>query len=295
MTENKLIIHVGTPKTGSSFLQSSFREKGEDLKKFGILYPGIKGLEYSDTSNVDINGQLLTRIFRLSSVEEYYLRKKEIHSLVVSLFSFGFNKVFISDETLGVLPTSAIDLIRSVCREADINLVLFAYFRVPNSYYPSHWSQVVRKHGEIRGLIDFSSEMHLPVWQNLIDIESQKEECHLFSYEKVVEEQALLKSALGVMGVDSEKLFEGIDINKQVNTALSLRALTAIRFINEEYGQELGTKVNDILTDNSVIKFSGKASLPNEISDLVLDKHRVEYDTCMELFQKSKYLYMRKE
>jgi len=230
MTKKRLFIHVGAPKTGSSFLQSVFRERGEELKNYGILYPGIENREYIVTPNVDINGHLLTRIFRLCLVEEYLLKKGEVHSLVKSLFSFGFNKIFISDEILSVLPTLAIDIIKEVCAEEGITVVFFAYFRAPEKSYPSHWSQVIRKHGEKRGLIEFSKNRHLAIWQNLIDIVSHDEICHLFSYEKVIEKKAMLKSALGVLGVVSDSLFDGVDLNKQVNTALSIKALTALRY-----------------------------------------------------------------
>lgn len=49
--------------------------------------------------------------------------------------------------------------------------------------------------------------------------------------------------------------------------------------------------MNDILTNSAVVDFSGKATLPNDIAEFVIEKHKNEYDLCMDISQKSKYLY----
>lgn len=40
MSKRKIILHVGTPKTGTSYLQDVLHRNGRVLAEHGILYPG---------------------------------------------------------------------------------------------------------------------------------------------------------------------------------------------------------------------------------------------------------------
>jgi hypothetical protein len=90
----KLFIHSATPKTGSSFLQSVFNKSSKELNECGILYPGVYKNTYQSSSNVDINGQLLTKLLIYKTSKQLHDFKHKLIEMLTGLFSLGRNKVF---------------------------------------------------------------------------------------------------------------------------------------------------------------------------------------------------------
>jgi hypothetical protein len=276
----KLLIHAGSPKTGSSFIQSIFRIKEKAFKDRGILYPGVEDLQYVRKSNVDINGQLLTRIFRLTQAKNYWDCRGDILKVIESLFNLGSDSVFISDESLIVVSPSIWEIIADVCAELKIDLEVFGYYRRPDKYYPSHWAQVVRKHGEKKSLIDFTTAEDLPIWRNLITMTENVPKSSLFSYDEEMhrENGGLLVTCAAILNMNVTDFLGSQE--EVINASLSLNSLTAIRLINDEFGQEIGTRLNDLLTRSEVINKNIKPQLPESLCTLVNERHLKEVERC---------------
>lgn len=285
MTKKKLVIHCGSPKTGSSFIQQSLVEKADVLKQEGILYPGVEKSEFIENANVPINGQLLTRIFRHTK-KPYSQLGEEVKTVFEQLLAFDFNTIFISDETLGVLHDSVWPLFQKVSNSLDIDLVVFGYFRKPQTYYPSHWAQIVRKHGEARALHQFIEQVDLPIWRNLIQACESVDTGYLFSYE-YEKRNGMMGSVEVVLGLPQGTLSRNIDQKAVVNESLSFAALNALRLINAEYGEEWGVEVDTILTSRAKVKNKhAKPALNKEQIDCVVNRHQKELEQCESVAQK---------
>lgn len=281
-----LFIHTGTPKTGSSFLQSVFKKSSLKLAECGILYPGIKNGSYQQTSNVDINGQLLTKIIIYKTIEQLNEIDKELKELLNSLFLMGKNKVFLSDETLGILKADIWEILNEICLSLNIKLIIFSYFRRPENYYPSHWAQLVRNHGEIKPLIEFSLTTNLQVWRNILVMNEQVANTYIFSYEsELTRNSGLLESVAKVLGINLNIFVISGDSN--INVSLSLNALTAIRLINDEFGINEGRKLNVELTRLQVVNKKNKPKLPSINEKLLFDRHKDEVANCHNLYIES--------
>ena len=60
VTMKRLFIHIGMPKTGSSYLQSTFAFNEEDYKKHGLLYPDLSSNHHSTSSGEVSSGNGLS-------------------------------------------------------------------------------------------------------------------------------------------------------------------------------------------------------------------------------------------
>lgn len=274
----ELIIHMGTPKTGSSFLQQFFVLNSKLMKDSGILYPGVENNVFIEDSNEEINGRLLTKIFREHQPKKYFESLPEVINLLSSLQEFSSRKVFLSDESLGVFPSNLWTVIAAAAEHLEIKVKVFGYFRDPSTYYASHWSQVVRKHGEKLSLIEFTEQVYLPVWMNIIEMSHVFQNFHLSSYEQAIQEGGVEKFACKVLNINHDLC--SYPKEKMVNKALSLHALTAIRMVNSEYGHVVGQKVENLLCSHSAVENAPRAKLPQKNSELVVLKHTKEFDMC---------------
>jgi hypothetical protein len=281
-----LFIHSGTPKTGSSFLQSFFNKSSKELNECGILYPGVYKNTYQASSNVDINGQLLTRLLIYKTSKQLHEIKHKLIAMLTELFSLGENKVFLSDETLGIVNPEIWNIINDVCLSLNIKLVVFSYFREPVKHYPSHWAQLVRNHGEVKSLIEFTNTTNLPVWRNVVEIDKYVDCSYIFSYESELNRnEGLLLSAAKVLGINVQILLKSMSVNSNVNSSLSLNALTAIRLINAEYGLITGKKLNVYLTKLNTSKKLSVPALPTENAKIIYEKHRSEIEICQIIYR----------
>lgn len=285
----EIIIHAGSPKTGSSYLQDLFKSDRVNLLKAGILYPGVdhQRQQFIPESNVDINGQLFCHVFRRVNNNDYLSTHKEIAALFENLLSLPADKIFISDESLGVMNPIIWDMFHEIEMQLNFKLTVFSYYRKPDSYYPSHWSQVVRRHGEARSLIEFSRNMDLPIWRNMLFMHKKIENSFIFSYEEEKSSAGgLERSAYRVIRAPLPEQVENV-IPKIVNPSLTLQALTAIRMVNEVYGMELGIQLNDILTKSNANSCGMKVALPETERAMLLERHSSEVNACSEAYNKT--------
>lgn len=276
----KLIIHSGSPKTGSSYLQSCLAKNSKRLLKDNLLYPGVVKGEYSIDSNVDINGQLLTRLIIAN------LQTGNLHSILSThlnkLKKLNADTVLISDETLCVLDSSIWSMLQEICDQLTIELVVIAYFRNPKTYYPSHWAQIVKNHGEIRSLRIFAEQVNLPIWRNILAMQKSVSNFFLFDYDSEKQGQGLLKSFYSVLGYKANEI-EILPV-EFINESLSLNALTALRMLTEEYGDQLTPKIAEVLVLHNSTKIYSKPGLSEELNETVNLRHSAEYELCKKFY-----------
>jgi hypothetical protein len=285
MNRQVLIVHAGLPKTGSSYIQTAFLNNAKELRKAGVLYPGVirnaqaGRAEFCLDANFEINGSVLTNAMKENVGKPVTEICEVFGSLLAPLFVTGVPKVLLSDETLGVYSDLTWKVLKETCDSLGILLKVFCFFREPSTYYPSYWSQIVRKHGEKRSLLEFAENEHILVWKKLLNIVDEVQDTLCLSYEDEMERGSLLCSVAAAVGINSAVLtvnsFEEI-----VNPSLSLTALTAIRLVNEEYGETVGVTLDEMLSKLQPVDVALKAILPESHIQLVREKHRGELSAC---------------
>lgn len=249
--KKKLIVHVGTPKTGTSFLQSLCIANYSKLLDAGILYPGIESGHFVEKANISINASHILALFFTKDNKNAICDKLTIE--IERVFNFNANTVLISDETLiaynphGYTNGYIFECLAFVCKKLNIDLSFIGYYREPSKYLPSHWAQIVRKHKRTTTLLEFVEKEYIPYWQNLINLHSSYQIVSIYSYDKELKsEGGLSASFFNALGVNINALTP-LKQNK-VNSSLSLNCLTAIRLLNGEFDENSIKEVEQILT-----------------------------------------------
>jgi hypothetical protein len=275
----KLIVHIGTPKTGSSYLQELCIKNYDKLLAAGVLYPGVESDKFTKKANIAINASHILRLFFSEHSKEDICNS--IADNLNTLFSFNVRTALISDETLSAYSPRCkqnlfiFECLIKVCTLLDIELHFIGYYRHPSKYLPSHWAQVVKKHKETSSLSEFVAQNKIPYWNNLILLSRLYENVAIYSYDDELEtEGGIVTSFFKEVGVDPRG-FSLLD-DDIINPSLSLNCLTALRLINAEYENEIIERVESILTNTKPkIKLS-KPRLSQELEDFVNDLYKEE-------------------
>lgn len=171
----RLILHAGTPKTGSTSLQFFFDQNQEALKASGILYPPIYLRTYAPKHQwlvhafMQANVEMLTDYFRqiLSDLDE------NIHTIILSTEGIYNHWHDYSPEARSFL---------TVWKEV-FNLEIWTWFRSPQSFIKSLYRQNLKNpqivkpcYGKDMSMADMLQdpwfEGHLDYLGFLIDLEN---------------------------------------------------------------------------------------------------------------------------
>lgn len=275
----KLIVHIGTPKTGSSYLQELCVKNFDTLLAAGILYPGIESGEFIDKANVPINASNILDVFLNETNREETISR--LSKKLNAVFSFNVNTVLISDETLSAFNVQnkgnlyIFECLIDTCNALSIDIKFLAFFREPSKYLPSHWAQLVKNHNETSSLVDFIKANKIPYWGHLLALHEIHNEISIFSYDKEIKnKKGILASFFEAIGVNPNNI-EPLT-SERINTSLSLNSLTALRLINSEFEGDIINLIGDLLTNAKPKYRFDKPGLSREFEKEVNDLYKCE-------------------
>ncbi|MGZ4428013.1 MAG: hypothetical protein ACXVW2_04935 [Nocardioidaceae bacterium] len=144
MDRRRVYLHVGLPKTGTTFLQGALAEHRKALKHAGVLYPE-NGKEPMFRAALDVRG----------NHKGWGRRRKEVEgtwdALCRKARSFD-GTTLISHELLAATPARRADAALSMLRGLDVHLVVTA--RDPARQVTAEWQEGI-KHGRKTSFADF--------------------------------------------------------------------------------------------------------------------------------------------
>ncbi len=152
--ENKLILHIGTGKTGTTALQSFLWKNATKLRECGWDYPDILKIWCRKNDRRYIEGEKNGNLLKVSIIADWKEEKKiELWSIILERLK-QYN-VIISDESIWGHP--AIDTKAAIedykRRYANIKVVI--YLRRQDQYLESLWNQNVKDRLETDDLWNF--------------------------------------------------------------------------------------------------------------------------------------------
>lgn len=144
-----LILHLGTPKTGSSTIQASFGSASEALRKQNIIYPAWKPynhcLNFSVLFQDDPKRSNLYRTLSPISDEAWSKEQRRLKEQWVELFdSFSSGTCVISAENLWRFNVGEVERVVAFVRPWFEEIRAVAYVRKPLALIPSMLEQEIK-------------------------------------------------------------------------------------------------------------------------------------------------------
>ena len=140
---NTLMIHLGTPKTGTSALQKFLADNAEKLKEKGWCYPDLEKdwatINLRKDYNLAKNGGLI----KFSLAEKWPEWEKDVLWKIIYNYLKHYN-VILSDEGLWSYPGLDFSDIINELRNRYENVKIICYFRRQDLYIESKWNQDVK-------------------------------------------------------------------------------------------------------------------------------------------------------
>jgi hypothetical protein len=147
-TQSRVVLHVGLPKSGTTFLQRSLAGNAEALGDRGVLYPQT-GDDVMFRAALDVRGNHKAWGRRHKDVEGAWDR------LAAQAHAHPGTTV-ISHEVLGAAAPRQVDRAMSMLKGLDVHVVVTA--RDPARQLVSEWQEGV-KHGRRLTFADFEAEV----------------------------------------------------------------------------------------------------------------------------------------
>ncbi len=144
-----IYLHIGTPKTGTTYLQEFLRKNNKLLKEKGILYPIEKDKKYVySRSHVSLSWQHVPLIPSITGVrvnwltsEETYLDGEALDELLRDIENAKEDKILLSSEVFYDVFTNKalIRNLKNVFR--DFNVKIIIYLRRQDQYLLSYFQE----------------------------------------------------------------------------------------------------------------------------------------------------------
>lgn len=255
-----LYLHIGTEKTGSSFLQTLIYYNREYLSKVNNMYVP-ENLEQDRRMEKGIisggNGFGLFKILESCSIKELHYFLKEIKTKALKN---NCNKILLSNENLfRVLGKRQIDFFQ-ILKELKIEIKLCLYVRNPIDHILSMYKHRNKfgKYNSINDwLINYTTLQDLDHFLEVVESKNLKKKLIVFSYDSPKPlEKSFFDDFLNVNSSNLKKKF------KQVNSSLTLSEIGVLKcfyvqnkFLSEQISQELEKLDKNLKAkDNGLIK-----------------------------------------
>jgi hypothetical protein len=270
-----LIIHIGSPKTGTSAIQGFLNYNRQLLaKKNGILYPNFNnedlatGLLHNHSryfSNVIKNNDIEGCIKILDKTQNY-CRKNNISTIVLSNEGFFNNK----------WPS----LFKEIFSSFDIEIKFIVYLRRQDHYIESAWKQWGHKSPEHNSIQTFVEEANMN-WYNVLEYWLKYFSPHQFivrPYEKTVIGENIVTDFLNLIGImDISDFVNPPPNNMNLNQGFNRDIVEILKLCNKNLNNH---------NDNKLIDFMHK-TIPNEY-------HKKPYQSYYLLSPKEKIEIIKK-
>ncbi|HEC60431.1 hypothetical protein LCGC14_0581510 [marine sediment metagenome] len=229
----KLIIHAGTPKTGTTSIQSYLDKKQSKLRRKGILYPhNHKSLNNPNAPK----HQWFEKNLVTTHVENFLenLRnimsqvKQETHTIILSsegIYNYWWD-----------FPDESKDMLAELAKHLDVEI--WAWFREPLDFIENYYKQCIRnpqvENNPCYGKdLSFAEMLDIKWFSQHLDYQGFIDECQIvfgqnkvlaFEYKGDVIQQVMEKLGLPTTSVNAYPRY-----NKSLNTA----SIAVLRTLNQ--------------------------------------------------------------
>jgi hypothetical protein len=158
----RLIVHIGTAKTGTSTLQSTLNSNAQVLARAGILYPKpqFRRPNHNDVTRLLHPMEDMQREFTSGGHDFETIRARGFEfwrDVQRQVKKTKPDVVVLSGEYLYGLAPNKLEVLRGMLQELTPDIEIVCYVREPASYYVSFTQQVVKASYRIRAPGEFKT------------------------------------------------------------------------------------------------------------------------------------------
>ena len=255
--QRKLYLHVGTQKTGSSFLQHMLRLNAATLYDAGISY-----LQFEEDLVGSGNGGALIEASVTEGLDPPFDQYFGKHSVAIVsselMYSAGFNwlKIF------------------RAAKAQRIQIVVVAFFRNPASWLLSSYSQSVSRHGYGKSLESFISEFPVDLYveplrkaRRAAEVTEAKVAWHLKSYDACRDH--LFEEFLRACDLNT-RLFTIESV--RVNPSLNADQLKLLQIYNSRFDSDISSTFSRFVGENSLLGVGPPLAIASNLKGLIEGK-----------------------
>jgi hypothetical protein len=247
MTKQKIMIHVGHSKTGSSAIQSCLAINADKLAAAGVTYPTHQSFDLAGRGQIS-SGNIDFRVGWVNDIREV-AKRLDARALLFSSEIIFHGLIRDMNEIV------------TLASEFDVKIILFV--REPLAMLFSTYGQAVKRHGTVISLDEFSRpEMHTIVARDTVTALHD----HHISFEVrnySATENRLIPEFARMVGVDPSVLSE-MPPKRRINRSLDRSEMVLQRAFNRHYGSSSSQFISDALV--------------NETPDIVAEKDLLSRD-----------------
>ena len=257
-----LYLHIGMPKTGTTYMQNFLSKNNDVLKKQGFIYPDF-GIRFKNIGG-NRNGHFLVSVIRDEEGNRSKEKEREVenecYAKIFALFE-KYSNVILSEEQIWSLAEGRRnrkfwDNLLHRLEEKNIHLKLVVYLRRQDLFIQSSWAQQVKDRDLYISLQEYIeskgfTKKKLDYYErlNVIAEHVGKENIIIRVYEKSQykgKKQTIISDFFHVLGIDYTEEFE--DFVKHTNSSLSGIYLETKRELNKIEGlNQTKSFVSDLL------------------------------------------------
>ena len=231
----KLYIHIGLPKTGTTYLQCFLCHNSHYLSEEGLFYPDLAtGELYNSLSGADkFNGNAYPLAY--SYLDEPEITKCSITGIRISnlskILGSTDKNVLLSSEWFTLLSPFVIRAIHKTALESDFSLQIICYIRRQDLYLESNYNQRIKSN---RSYISFEDYFYAPDFFNQLGSFINILPDEIFTVRCLEKEQLhrgnLIDDFLSCAGIENIDKYKYPD--KGINKSLSYGALNLLNEMN---------------------------------------------------------------
>jgi hypothetical protein len=229
--QKKLLIHIGLPKTGTSWLQSIFSRES-DAGELSYHYPKDN---YKKKEHVPTAGNAVEFCLAIKR-GDFYAANKIFFSYIEAN-----SNTLISSEIFSTFTDAEIKYLKELAEKFKVKLTIVCYVRDVYDYYWSGYSQTIKRGGEFRGFIDNAKER--PICIDRIFAYSAIGDMKIFHYDSLDDISAPFVE-LGVLR--SQEKYK-----QKINVALTPRQMTVVKVLNRLLSVRIVSLISDRISQKN--------------------------------------------
>lgn len=233
--KKKLYIHIGTPKTGTTYLQEFFATNASVLKKFGIYYPSDAGKKYSlSNQHAPLITSLINKHIPAIPDAMNYTRGEAHDQFLEDMLKAKENDILISSEFFydKVRLPADFKKIKKKLNQFDVKIIV--YLRSQDDFYISRVQELIKSGHYVNPSVEDMIKRPYFYYSKMLDPWTQafgKENIYVRVFDKNQWINGrLADDILSIIGVNKFSNFTDTPKN---NEAISLKKALLLNEINK--------------------------------------------------------------